>query len=128
MPSWRGGRRAWTCVWCSSRIPIRPTARTTRRSRSSPPRARSWRGRRRGSRSRAARRLVGGGVTVRLVDAPAVHAKAVLADGWLYVGSANLTTASLDANREVGLALTDAGARAAVGRAASADLAGGRAP
>src|SRR5438552_3674117 len=38
----------------------------------------------------AAGRLAAGGVDVRLVDAPAVHAKAVSADGWLYVGSANL--------------------------------------
>lgn len=76
----------------------------------------------------AARRLVAGGVVVRLVDAPTIHAKALVADDWLYIGSANLTTASLDANREVGLALTDPTARAQVARTIGADLAGGRVP
>jgi phosphatidylserine/phosphatidylglycerophosphate/cardiolipin synthase-like enzyme len=76
----------------------------------------------------AARRLVAGGVAVRLLDTPTVHAKAVVADGWMYVGSANLTTSSLDANREVGLSLTDAAAIQLVSRAIDADLARGRAP
>ena len=65
---------------------------------------------------------------MRLVDAPAVHAKAIVADDWLYVGSANLTTASLDANREVGLGLADAAALRLVAGTIAADLAGGRAP
>jgi phosphatidylserine/phosphatidylglycerophosphate/cardiolipin synthase-like enzyme len=76
----------------------------------------------------AARSLSAAGVAVRLLDAPQVHAKAVVADGWLYVGSANLTTASLDANREVGLALTDAGAVRLVAATIADDLARGRAP
>jgi cardiolipin synthase len=76
----------------------------------------------------AAHRLADAGVVVRAVDAPTIHAKAVVADGWLYVGSANLTAASLDANREVGLALTDATARDAVAAVVAADLAGGHAP
>ena len=76
----------------------------------------------------AARRLAAGGVVVRLVDAPAVHAKAIVADDWLYVGSANLTTASLDANREVGLGLADAAALRVVAGTIAAALAGGRAP
>jgi phosphatidylserine/phosphatidylglycerophosphate/cardiolipin synthase-like enzyme len=76
----------------------------------------------------AARRLSAGGVAVRLVDAPTIHAKAIVADGWLYVGSANLTTASLDANREVGLALADAAALRLVAATIAGDLAGGRAP
>jgi phosphatidylserine/phosphatidylglycerophosphate/cardiolipin synthase-like enzyme len=75
----------------------------------------------------AARRLEAGGVTVRLVDAPTIHAKAVVADGWMYVGSANLTTASLDANREVGLIMTDAAAIGPVSRTIADDLARGRA-
>jgi phosphatidylserine/phosphatidylglycerophosphate/cardiolipin synthase-like enzyme len=76
----------------------------------------------------AARRLAASGATVRLVDAPQVHAKAVVADDWLYVGSANLTTASLDANREVGLALRDPDARRLVAGTIADDLARGRAP
>ncbi|HVU50796.1 MAG TPA: phospholipase D-like domain-containing protein, partial [Polyangia bacterium] len=76
----------------------------------------------------AARALASAGVAVRYVDAPQVHAKAVVADGWLYVGSANLTTASLDANREVGLALTDPAAVRLVAGTIAGDLARGRAP
>ena len=76
----------------------------------------------------AARRLAAGGVVVRLVDVPAVHGKAIVADDWLYVGSANLTTASLDANREVGLGLGDPAALRLVAGTISDDLARGRAP
>jgi phosphatidylserine/phosphatidylglycerophosphate/cardiolipin synthase-like enzyme len=76
----------------------------------------------------AARALAAAGVAVRLLDAPQVHAKAVVADGWLYVGSANLTAASLDANREVGLALTDPAAVRLVAGTIADDLARGHAP
>jgi cardiolipin synthase A/B len=78
----------------------------------------------------ALHRLADAGVVVRLLDAPAptLHAKAVVADDWLYVGSANLTAASLDANREVGLGLTDPGAIRTVARTIAADLARGRSP
>jgi cardiolipin synthase len=76
----------------------------------------------------AARRLAAAGVTVRFVDVPAVHAKAVVADAWLYVGSANLTAASLDTNREVGLGLADAAALRLVAGTIASDLARGRAP
>jgi phosphatidylserine/phosphatidylglycerophosphate/cardiolipin synthase-like enzyme len=76
----------------------------------------------------AARRLAAAGVVVRFVDAPPVHAKAIVADDWLYVGSANLTTASLDDNREIGLGLTDAAALRLVAATIGDDLAGGRAP
>ena len=79
--------------------------------------------------SAAARRLAAAGVVVRLVDAPQVHAKAVVADDWMYVGSANLTAASLDANREVGLATArDAASLGLVARTIADDLARGRAP
>jgi phosphatidylserine/phosphatidylglycerophosphate/cardiolipin synthase-like enzyme len=76
----------------------------------------------------AARRLAAAAVVVRFVDVPAVHAKAVVADDWLYVGSANLTSASLDTNREVGLGLTDAAALRLVASTIAGDLARGRAP
>jgi cardiolipin synthase A/B len=76
----------------------------------------------------AARRLAAAGVATRLVDTPQIHAKAVVADDWLYLGSANLTTASLDANREVGLGLRDATALRLVARTIAADLASGHAP
>ena len=44
---------------------------------------------------------------------PDVHAKVIAADGRrLYLGSINLTAASLDANREIGLVLDDPAATA----------------
>ena len=57
----------------------------------------------------AAAALAAGGASVRALAAPTVHGKAIVADGArLYVGSVNLTTASLDQNREFGLRLDDA--------------------
>lgn len=62
-------------------------------------------------------RLVAGGVAVRFLDEPYVHAKAILVDGRLaFVGSQNFTSVSLDHNRELGIAFDDA---AAVNRLAS---------
>jgi cardiolipin synthase len=56
----------------------------------------------------AARALSAGGASVRALAAPTVHGKAIVADGArLYVGSINLTAASLDQNREFGLRLDD---------------------
>jgi len=76
--------------------------------------------------SAAATRLADVGVGVRAVAAPPVHAKAIVADGArLYVGSANLTTASLDANREVGLVVDDPAAGALVSYTIASDLAAG---
>jgi phosphatidylserine/phosphatidylglycerophosphate/cardiolipin synthase-like enzyme len=52
--------------------------------------------------------LAAAGATVRALDDPAIHAKAVVADGSrLYLGSANFTSTSLDRNRELGLRLDD---------------------
>lgn len=51
-----------------------------------------------------ARKLVRGGVGVRELQAPYIHAKSVSIDGReAFVGSENLSTASLDRNREVGI-------------------------
>lgn len=56
-----------------------------------------------------ARAWTDAGAQVRLMSSPTLHAKTVIADGTLmYVGSENLTTNSMDRNREVGLVLTDA--------------------
>jgi phosphatidylserine/phosphatidylglycerophosphate/cardiolipin synthase-like enzyme len=77
----------------------------------------------------AAGRLAAGGVLVRALDTPDVHAKAVVADGRrLYVGSANLTAGSLDANRELGLVLDDVRLAAEVAATVDGDLARGVAP
>ena len=51
-----------------------------------------------------------GGVSVKILQKPYIHAKAIVSDGSeLFVGSENISTTSLDRNREAGLMLTDAG-------------------
>ena len=56
-------------------------------------------------------RLVAGGVHVRRLGAPYVHAKLILADGKLaFVGSQNFSATSLDHNREVGVVVADVAA------------------
>jgi phosphatidylserine/phosphatidylglycerophosphate/cardiolipin synthase-like enzyme len=74
-------------------------------------------------------RLVAAGVRVRTVGAPAVHAKAIVADHRrLYVGSVNLTAASMDHNREVGIIVDDSTAAARVSATIAADAAAGAPP
>jgi phosphatidylserine/phosphatidylglycerophosphate/cardiolipin synthase-like enzyme len=51
----------------------------------------------------AARRLVAGGVEVRSLASPYVHEKVMVVDALAFVGSENLSSTSLDANREIGL-------------------------
>jgi phosphatidylserine/phosphatidylglycerophosphate/cardiolipin synthase-like enzyme len=47
-------------------------------------------------------------VQVRLVKTPYIHAKLIVADGArAFVGSQNLSTASLDSNRELGILISD---------------------
>jgi cardiolipin synthase len=54
------------------------------------------------------KRLVAGGVGVRVLASPYVHTKTVVADTLVaFVGSENFSAASLDTNREVGLLTTD---------------------
>ncbi|MGI8824251.1 MAG: phospholipase D-like domain-containing protein [Chloroflexota bacterium] len=54
--------------------------------------------------------LRSGGVQVKLQKSPYVHAKAAVADGeTLFVGSENVSSESLDRNREAGLKLSNAG-------------------
>lgn len=49
-------------------------------------------------------RLRAGGVAIHLVTQPYIHAKMVLVDGrWAFVGSENISRASLDRNRELGV-------------------------
>ncbi|HET6148141.1 MAG TPA: phospholipase D-like domain-containing protein [Polyangia bacterium] len=68
--------------------------------------------------------LVEAGAAVRALLAPTVHAKAIVADGArLYVGSVNLTAASLDDNREIGVLLDDATLAARVARTIAGDWA-----
>ena len=64
--------------------------------------------------------LAAAGVTVRATTAPAIHAKAVVADQVrAYVGSVNLSPTSLDENREIGLMLDGPQDRAVAARLAS---------
>lgn len=54
------------------------------------------------------KRLTTGGASVRLLAAPYVHTKTVVADGVVaFVGSENFSAASLDTNREIGILTTD---------------------
>jgi phosphatidylserine/phosphatidylglycerophosphate/cardiolipin synthase-like enzyme len=53
-------------------------------------------------------RIQHGGVHVHLLSSPYIHAKLVLVDGrWAFVGSENISTASLDRNRELGVLVSD---------------------
>ncbi|MCL6441845.1 MAG: phospholipase [Alicyclobacillus sp.] len=54
-----------------------------------------------------ARTLAEHGVQVRLLKSPYVHAKVVLSDSQVFVGSENLTSTSLNDNREVGIIVKD---------------------
>jgi phosphatidylserine/phosphatidylglycerophosphate/cardiolipin synthase-like enzyme len=77
----------------------------------------------------AAGRLAAGGVLVRALDAPDVHAKAVVADQrFFYIGSANLTAGSLDANRELGVMIDDADTATRVAATVAGDFARGVMP
>jgi phosphatidylserine/phosphatidylglycerophosphate/cardiolipin synthase-like enzyme len=68
--------------------------------------------------------LVEAGAAVRALLAPVVHAKAIIADGArLYIGSVNLTAASLDHNREIGVVLDDPTLAARVARTIAGDWA-----
>jgi len=72
----------------------------------------------------AASQLAAGGVSVRALASPTVHAKAIVVDGArFYVGSVNLTAASLDQNREFGLRLDDTAMAARVAATIAADWA-----
>ncbi|MDQ2785973.1 MAG: phospholipase D-like domain-containing protein [Chloroflexota bacterium] len=54
------------------------------------------------------KRLTGGGASVRLLTAPYIHTKTVVADGIVaFVGSENFSASSLDTNREIGILTTD---------------------
>jgi phosphatidylserine/phosphatidylglycerophosphate/cardiolipin synthase-like enzyme len=62
------------------------------------------------------------GVAITLMPQPYVHAKAIVADGGLlFIGSENLSTTSLDQNREVGIVLRDVGAASLVERTFATD-------
>lgn len=62
------------------------------------------------------------GVAVVVMPHPYVHAKAIVADGaGLFVGSENLSSTSLDDNREAGIVLSDRGLSSIVERTFAAD-------
>ena len=74
-------------------------------------------------------RLATGGVTVRVLDAPPVHAKAMVIDNrWVYVGSVNFTRASLDDNREIGILFNDPVKAARIAATITTDAARGQSP
>ncbi len=54
-------------------------------------------------------RLLAGGVDVRYLDSPTLHAKMILVDNrHVFVGSQNMSANSIEHNREVGLILSEA--------------------
>ncbi len=59
------------------------------------------------SNTQAATALRGLGVEVRFLSTPENHAKLIVADDSAFVGSENLSWTSLEANREVGVVVTD---------------------
>lgn len=74
----------------------------------------------------ALKKLAAEGVTVRVLLAPTVHGKAMVVDGrQVYLGSMNLTRASLDDNREVGLLWSDSAAAARVSSVIAGDARAG---
>ena len=73
--------------------------------------------------------LKAGGVAVKLVSTPDIHAKAIVVDGArAYVGSQNFTSTALFANREVGIITDTAAEVAKVTKAISDDFAKGTSP
>lgn len=74
-------------------------------------------------------RLAADGAIVRLLESPTVHAKAMVADQRrFYTGSMNLTAASLEANREVGMILDDEVGARRISSVVAQDAARGAAP
>ena len=72
--------------------------------------------------------LMSAGIPVHHLSTPDVHAKAIVVDGRLaYVGSINLTTQSIQHNRELGLVTDNAAAVSTIGSTIAADFAAGRA-
>ena len=66
-----------------------------------------------------------GGIPVKIMTTPYVHAKAIVADRVrLYIGSENISATSLDKNREAGIQLTNPSAAAIVERTFAADWSG----
>jgi cardiolipin synthase A/B len=73
------------------------------------------------------RTLLGRGVEVRLVTDVYIHAKIFLVDRRLaFAGSQNMTSTSLDQNREIGLVIEDPGAVERIGRVFDQDFRLGR--
>jgi phosphatidylserine/phosphatidylglycerophosphate/cardiolipin synthase-like enzyme len=71
--------------------------------------------------------LMNAGIPVRSLGSPDIHAKAIVVDGALaYVGSINLTTASMTHNRELGIVTDTPAAVMIVATTIAGDFAAGR--
>jgi phosphatidylserine/phosphatidylglycerophosphate/cardiolipin synthase-like enzyme len=81
-----------------------------------------------GANADTAKTWAAAGVQVKYQDSPHLHAKAVIVDGtYMYVGSVNLTTNSMDNNRELGLVVVQPDIVGAVHATFDHDFAGARA-
>ncbi|MEZ4444422.1 MAG: phospholipase D-like domain-containing protein [Polyangiaceae bacterium] len=77
------------------------------------------------SNAATAATLAAAGIEVRYLYTHELHAKLIVADGVAFVGSENLSSTSLDENREVGLLVTEPTPRAAIQAQLAADWAAG---
>lgn len=58
------------------------------------------------SNKKTAQKLTAAGIFVKTTSSPYIHAKLILEDKHAYIGSVNLTTQSMDSNREVGILIS----------------------
>ena len=58
------------------------------------------------SNKKTAQKLIAAGIFVKTLSSPYIHAKLILEDAKAYVGSVNLTTQSMDNNREIGILIS----------------------
>ncbi|MGH2411093.1 MAG: phospholipase D-like domain-containing protein, partial [Chloroflexota bacterium] len=74
------------------------------------------------SNTRGITRIRAAGVAVHLVKSPYIHAKLILVDTrWAFVGSENISAASLDRNRELGVLVRDPSALSLLGATFNTD-------
>lgn len=59
-----------------------------------------------GANKKVAEKFLSSGIQVKTMSSPYIHAKLLIADKKAYVGSVNLTSQSMDSNREVGISIS----------------------
>lgn len=59
------------------------------------------------SNASAIKKLAEAGISIKTLSSPYVHAKLIIADSKAYIGSVNLSSQSMDRNREVGIIISE---------------------